>query len=106
MRSCHLIKLKNQGSFHIPGIIGTCNFDKDLCDLGASVNLMPLSVFKKMVLGEAKPTSSSLQLADRTIRHPRGALEDMLVRIGNLIIPADFIVLDMEKDQDIPIILE
>ena len=58
-------KLKDPGSFHIPCTIGTCNFDKALCDLGVSVNLMPLSMFKNLGLGEAKPTTISLQLADR-----------------------------------------
>ena len=99
-------KLKDPRSFHIPCTIGTCNFDKALCDLGASVNLMPLSVFKKLRLGESKPTTISLQLVDRTIKHPRGLLEDMLIKVGKLIILVDFIVLDMEEDQDIPIILE
>ena len=57
-------KLKDPRSFHIPCTIGTCNFDNALCDLGASVNLMPFSVFKKLGLAEDKPTTVSLQLAN------------------------------------------
>lgn len=69
------------------------------------MNLMPLSVFKRLGLGEAKPTTVSLQLADQSIRYPKGVLEDVLVKVDKLIFPADFIVLDMEEDQDISIIL-
>ena len=73
--------------------------------MGASVNLMPFSVFKKLGLEEAKPTMVSLQLANQTISHPRGVLENVLVKVGKLIFLSDFIVLDVEKDQDIPILL-
>ena len=59
-----LPKLKDPGSFMIPCTISDTFFDKALCDLGASINLMPLSVFRKLGLGEAKPTTVSLQLAD------------------------------------------
>lgn len=94
-------KLKDLGSF----TIRTSYFDKALCDLGASINLMPLSIFRKLGLGEAKATTVSLQLADRSIKHPRGVVEDVLVKIDKFIFPADFIVLDMEEDGDIPLIL-
>ncbi|XP_062119046.1 uncharacterized protein LOC133832755 [Humulus lupulus] len=76
-----------------------------LCDLGASINLMPLSIFRKLGLGEAKPTTITLQLADRSIKHPRGVIEDVLVKVDKFIFPADFIVLVMEEDATIPIIL-
>ncbi|KAL5545217.1 hypothetical protein UlMin_009001 [Ulmus minor] len=59
-------KLKDPGSFTIPCTIGDFNFDKFLCDLGASINLMPLSIFRKLGLGEVKPTTVSLQLADNS----------------------------------------
>ena len=98
-------KLKDPGSFCIPCTIGQYNFERALCDLGASVNLMPLSVYRKLGLGEVKPTTISLLLADRSIKHPRGILEDVLVKVDKFIFPADFIVLDMEEDQEIPIIL-
>jgi hypothetical protein len=98
-------KLKDPGSFTIPCTIGDKYFEHALCDLGASINLMPLSLYKKLGIGEAKATTISLQLADRSIKHPRGIIEDVLVKVDKFIYPADFIVLDMEEDRDIPIIL-
>ncbi|XP_073290049.1 uncharacterized protein [Primulina huaijiensis] len=76
-----------------------------LCDLGASINLMPFSVFRKLGLGEPKPTRMSLQLADRSIKYPRGVIEDVLVKVDKFIFPADFVVLDMEEDMEMPLIL-
>ncbi|KAM6553959.1 hypothetical protein CsatB_014721 [Cannabis sativa] len=98
-------KLKDPGSFAIPCTIGKIENIHALCDLGASINLMPLSVFKRLQLGEAKPTTVTLQLADRSLAHPRGVIEDVLVKVDKFIFPADFIVLDMEEDNDVPIIL-
>ena len=69
-----------------------------LCDLGASINLILLSVFRRLQLGEAKPTTITLQLADRSLAHPRGVIEDVLVKVDKFIIHVDFIVLDMEED--------
>ena len=66
---------------------------------------MPLSIFKRLGLGEARPTSVTLQLADRSLKHPRGVIEDVLVKVDKFIFPADFIVLYMEEDKEIPIIL-
>ena len=66
---------------------------------------MPLSIFRRLRLGEARPTTVTLHLADRSIKHPRGMKEDVLVKVNKLIFPADFIVLDMEEDKEIPIIL-
>ena len=80
-------------------------FERTLCDLGASINLMPLSIFKLLGLGEARPTIVTLQLADRSLKHLRGVIEDVLVKVDKFIFPSDFIVLDMEDDKDIPIIL-
>ncbi|KAL5558879.1 hypothetical protein UlMin_035090 [Ulmus minor] len=98
-------KLKDPGSFTIPCTIGDFEFDKVLCDLGASINLMPLSIFRKLGFGEVKPTTVTLQLADRSIKHPRGIIEDVLVKVDKFIFPADFIVLDMEEDREVPLIL-
>ncbi|GKU88727.1 hypothetical protein SLEP1_g2957 [Rubroshorea leprosula] len=98
-------KLKDPGSFSIPCIIGNVNFDKALCDLGASINLMPFHVFRKLGLGEPTPTTVSLQLADRSIKYPRGVVEDVLVKVDKFIFPVDFIVLDMEEDFEMPLIL-
>ena len=98
-------KLKDPGSFTIPCTIGNAIFERAICDLGASINLMPLSIFKRLGLGEARPTTVTLQLADRCLKHPRGIIEDVLVKVEKFIFPADFIVLDMEEDKEIPIIL-
>ena len=98
-------KLRDPGSFTIPCTIGNFESMNALCDLGASINLMPLSVFKRLKLGEARPTTVTLQLADRSIAHPRGIIEDVLVKVDKFIFPADFIVLDMEEDANVPIIL-
>ena len=97
-------KLKDPGSFDIPCHIGNFNF-MALCDLGASINLMPFSVYRKLGVGEVKPTSVSLQMADRSLKRPRGILEDVLVKVNKFIFPADFIILDMEEDEHLPIIL-
>ena len=66
---------------------------------------MPLSIFKRLGLCEARPTIVTLQLADRSMKHPRGVIEDVLIKVDKFIFPADFIVLDMEEDKEIPIIL-
>ncbi|XP_075475675.1 uncharacterized protein LOC142509291 [Primulina tabacum] len=98
-------KLKDPGSFSIPCMIGDVVFHKALCDLGASINLMPLSVFRKLGLGEPKPIRMSLQLADRSVKYPRGVIEDVLVKVDKFIFPADFVVLDMEEDVEMPLIM-
>ena len=66
---------------------------------------MPLSIFRLLGLDEARPTTVTLQLADRSLKHPRGVIEDVLVNVDKFIFPADFIVLGMEEDKEIPIIL-
>ena len=99
------LKLRDPGSFNIPCTIGSFYFDKALCDLGASINLMPFSIFRKLGLGEVKPTTIHLQLADRSITYPRGVVEDVLIKVDKFIFPVDFVVLDMEEDRNIPLIL-
>src|SRR3954464_7096588 len=98
-------KLKDPGSFSIPCMIGETQFSNALCDLGASVNLMSLSLFEKLGVGDVKPTIISLQLADRSIVYPRGVIEDVLIKVEHFIFPVDFVVLDMEEDRNIPLIL-
>ena len=66
---------------------------------------MPLFVFRTLGLGELKPTSVSLQLADRSIKYPRGVIENVLVKMKKLYFPIDFIVLNMEEDMEVPLIL-
>ncbi|XP_021596649.1 uncharacterized protein LOC110603255 [Manihot esculenta] len=69
-----------------------------MCDLGASINAMPLSVYLSLDAGPLKQKGITLQLVDRSIVYPKGVLEDILVQVGKLIFPADFFVLDMEDD--------
>ena len=67
-------KLKDPSSFTIPCTIGNAIFERALCDLGDSINLMPLSIFRRLGLGEARLTTVTLQLADRSLKHPRGVM--------------------------------
>ena len=76
-----------------------------LCDLGSSVSLMPLSLCEKLELGELRPTTISLQLADHSVKYPVGILEDVLIKVGDLYIPIDFVILEMEEDTQTLIIL-
>ncbi|XP_021863395.2 uncharacterized protein [Spinacia oleracea] len=98
-------KLKDPESFSIPCAIGELVIYKALCDLGASVSVMPLSIFQRLNVGELKPTQVSLQLADRSVKLPLGKVEDVPMRIGKFFIPVDFVVLEMEEDPNVPIIL-
>ncbi|KAG8501049.1 hypothetical protein CXB51_003148 [Gossypium anomalum] len=98
-------KLKDPGCFTIPCNIGVAYCGKALCDLGASINLMPMSIFKKLGIGEFRPTTVTLQLADRSLAHLEGKIDDVLVRVDKFIFPADFVILDFEADKEVPIIL-
>ncbi|WCJ37738.1 hypothetical protein M5689_018845 [Euphorbia peplus] len=98
-------KMKDPGSFSIPLSIGELNIENALCDLGASINLMPYSVYKKLGLGEPQPTIMSIQLADRSVRYPKGIVEDVLVKVGKFILPVDFVIMDIDEDMHVPIIL-
>ncbi|GJU49573.1 reverse transcriptase domain-containing protein [Tanacetum coccineum] len=98
-------KTWNLASFLIP-----CNFPgMDVCyalaDLGASINLMPLSILKKLSLPDLTPTRMTLKLADRSITHPKGLAEDIFVKVRNFYFPIDFVVVDFEADPRVPIIL-
>ncbi|XP_015575606.1 uncharacterized protein LOC107261382 [Ricinus communis] len=99
------LKFKDPGSITIPCVVGKLSIDRALCDLGASVTLMPLSLYKKLNIGEPKPTNISLQLADRSIVYPEGILEDVSIKVREFYVPCDFVILKME-DLQIPIILE
>ncbi|XP_031131807.1 uncharacterized protein LOC116033188 [Ipomoea triloba] len=98
-------KLKDLGSFAIPCIIGGFVVGGALCDLGASVSLMPYSMCKRLNLGASKPTTMTLQMADRLVKCPVGVHEDIPVMIYQYFIPGDFVVLDVEEDAKVPIIL-
>ena len=97
--------MKDPGSFTIPCMIEGVEIQKALCDSGASINLMPLSVAKQLSLGELIPTTITLQMADRSMIKPEGVLEDVLVTVGKFVFPVDFIILDMEEDSQVPLLL-
>ncbi|GJT40782.1 putative reverse transcriptase domain-containing protein [Tanacetum coccineum] len=98
-------KEKDPGSFTLPCFIHNVCFDKALVDLGASVSVMPFSTYTNLGLGDLAHTRLTVELADRTIKHPRGIAENVLVRIGKFIFPIDFIILDIPEDDDVPLIL-
>ncbi|KAK9042704.1 hypothetical protein V6N11_017769 [Hibiscus sabdariffa] len=98
-------KKTDPGSFTIDCLIGHNYPTKALCDPGASINLMPKSVFQKLGIREAKPTTVMLQLADHSYVQPEGKIEDILVKLDKFIFPADFLILDCEADEYAPIIL-
>ncbi|XP_022635852.1 uncharacterized protein LOC106758260 [Vigna radiata var. radiata] len=89
-------KCKDPGMFCIPCVIGNNKFENAMLDLGASINVMPLSIYKSLSLGPLQPTGVVIQLANRSVTHPTGYIEDVLVRVGELIFPVDFYVLEME----------
>ncbi|GJU37013.1 reverse transcriptase domain-containing protein [Tanacetum coccineum] len=98
-------KLRDPDKFLIP-----CNFSgMDVChalaDHGASINLMPLYIWKKLSLSELTPTRMTLELADRSITRPKGVAEDIFVKVGNFHFPTDFVVGDFEADPQVPVIL-
>ena len=74
---------------------GTC-VEKALLDLGVSVNMLPYSVYKKLGLGELKLTTITLSLADRSIKFPKGTVEEVLIQVDKLHYPVDFVVLDTQ----------
>nr|GEU42852.1 zinc finger, CCHC-type [Tanacetum cinerariifolium] len=91
-------KLRDPVSFLIP-----CNFNKtfsgnDLANLGASINLMPYSLYAKLSLETLKPTKISVRLADRSFQYPVGITKNMLIEVGKFTFPADFVILEMEED--------
>ncbi|CAN6685877.1 unnamed protein product [Malus baccata var. baccata] len=101
-------KCKDPGSFTIPCVIGNAKFEHAMLDLGASINVMPYSIYASMNLGELKNDSVIIQLDDRSNAYPKGVLEDVLVQVDNLIFPADFHVLEMEDSPNVtplPILL-
>jgi len=98
-------KHKDPGSVTIPCSLGEVNMGKAVIDQGASINLMPLSMCRRLGELEIMPTRMTLQLVDYSITRPYGVIEDVLVRVKHFIFPADFGVMDISEDIDIPVIL-
>ena len=109
IQSKNPVKYKDPGSPTISVNIGGNCIDKSLLDLGASVNLLPYFVYKQLGLGELKPTNVTLSLADRSVKIPKGIVEDVLVKIDKFYYPVDFVVLNTEpianEPNHVPIIL-
>ena len=103
------VKYKDPGCPTISVNIGGISVEKALLDLGASVNLLPYSMYKQLGLGELKPTSITLSLADRSIEIPKGTIEDVLIQVDRFYYPVDFVVLNTEPvavgANHVPIIL-
>ena len=97
------------GTPTISCVIGNTEIERTLLDLGAGVNLIPYSVYQQLGLGELKPTSTILQLADRSIKKPRGIVKDVIIKVDEFYYLVDFIVLDTEPvpypEKQIPVIL-
>ncbi|XP_052624776.1 uncharacterized protein LOC128132299 [Lactuca sativa] len=98
-------KKGDPGSLTLPCQFGNLATIHALADSGASVNLMPYSFIKKLNLPEPRPIRMAIHLANKTVTFPRGICEDLLVKVDKFVFPADFIILDMEADPQVPIIL-
>ncbi|GJR27480.1 uncharacterized protein Tco_1103712 [Tanacetum coccineum] len=92
------IKCKDPSVFTIPCKMGNVEIERAMLDLGASINVMPRSIYEAMNVGKLKETGVIIQLADRSHAYPDGILEDILVQVKDLVFPADFYVVDMGKD--------
>nr|GEU59416.1 reverse transcriptase domain-containing protein [Tanacetum cinerariifolium] len=101
-----LEKLGDPIKFLIPCDFPGMNVCHALADLGASINLMPLSIWKKLSFPALTPTRMTLELADRSITHPKGVAEDVFFKVGKFHFPTDFVVVDFEADPRVPLILE
>ncbi|KHN11137.1 hypothetical protein glysoja_049263, partial [Glycine soja] len=98
-------KHKDPSSVTIPCSIGEVSVGNALIDLGASINLMPLSMCQRLGELEIMPTRMTLQIVDHSITRPYGVTEDVLVRVKHLTFPADYVVIDIVEDAEIPLIL-
>ncbi|XP_021717263.1 uncharacterized protein LOC110685111 [Chenopodium quinoa] len=97
-------KLQEPDSFSIPCSINAVHLGMDLCDLGASVSLMPFSAYQNLNVGSLSPTNITLQQEDRSTKLPIGKVVDVPLRVGTFTFPVDFYVLEMDADERIPII--
>ncbi|KAI3776102.1 hypothetical protein L1987_45865 [Smallanthus sonchifolius] len=98
-------KLGDLGRFTIPCLLGGLPLNHVLADLGASINLIPYSIYKQLDLGEPQPTRMKISLADRSVKYPRGIVENLLVKVGKFVFPVDFFIPDMDVDDRVLLIL-
>ena len=98
-------KMQDPGRFTIPCKTGHADVGKALCDSGANINLMPLYIAKRLSLGKLTSTAMTLQMADRTLAHHKGIIENVLIKVGKFIFPVDFVLIDIEEDKQVPLLL-
>nr|XP_025703941.1 uncharacterized protein LOC112805827 [Arachis hypogaea] len=103
-RDCS-IKMKDLGNFQIPCTIRSTTFERALSDLGESINLMPLSVMKKLQIKEVKLTRIALQMTDKSMKYAHEVVENILIKVEKFFLPTDFVILDMEKDKNASILI-
>ncbi|GJS94515.1 hypothetical protein Tco_0801483 [Tanacetum coccineum] len=99
-------KEKDPRSFTLPCFINNACFDNDLVYLGANVSVMPLSTYLNLGLGKLAHTKLIVELADKTVKYPKGIAKNVLIGIGKFVFPVDFIILDMPEDIKVPLIFE
>ena len=99
------LKEKDTGNFTIPCTIGCVTLEKALADLGASISLMPYSLYSRLELKELVPTRMCFELKNKTTQFPKGIAGNVLVKIDKFVFPVDFVVLEMEEDEKVPILL-
>ncbi|XP_048229379.1 uncharacterized protein LOC125369937 [Ricinus communis] len=97
-------KKYDRGSFTIPCIIGDLTISDALAYLRASINVLSYNLFAKLGLAEIKPTRMSIQLVDRSVKYPRGVVENVLVKVDKFIFPIDFVILDMDGESSVILI--
>ena len=103
------LKQKDPGAFTIPCVIGNASFKRALCNLGASISVMPKHVYDSLSPEPLNKTIIVIQLTDRSFVYSLGVIEDVLVKIDSLVIPCDFYILDKERDSsnmNTPILFE
>lgn len=98
-------KMTDSGSLNITFEFRKSKKINTLADLGAGINLMPYLFFKKFNLLELKPTRMAIHMSNRFITYPQGIMEDLLVKFGEFVFLVDFVVLNMKKDEEVPVIL-
>lgn len=98
-------KLDDPGIFTIPCIIENCICTYSLCDTGAEINMMPLSVSRRLGIGEISATDLTIAMANNLMQRPEGMARELLVKVGELLFSSDFVVLDIKEDEEVPILL-
>ena len=99
------MKMQDPGNFTIPYTINDYEMGKALCDSRANINLMPLSIIKRLSLGKLTPTAMTLQMVDRTLAQLEGILGDVLIKVGKFNFPVDFRIIDIEVDKQVPLLI-